>query len=145
METILEHEPAKGERVMLEAVAALLQREFVAVVEHGTGLRAQRSAVLLDGRVIPVGGKTGTGDNRIEHFGPHGSVLESKVRNRTGAFVFTIGDRFFGTVVVYASGPNATSQKFTSSLAVQVFRDLMPGLRPLLSSEFSGRGLHSSP
>ena len=27
METILEHEPAKGERVMPEAIAALLQRE----------------------------------------------------------------------------------------------------------------------
>ena len=137
METVLEHEPAKGERVMPEAVAALLQRELIAVVEHGTGLRAHQSAVLLDGRVIPVGGKTGTGDNRIEHFGPHGSVLESKVRNRTGAFVFTIGDQFFGTVLVYAPGPNATSQKFTSSLAVQVFRDLMPALRPLLSKEFS--------
>lgn len=134
METVLEREPAKGERVMPEAVAAVLQREMVGVVEHGTAQRARRSIVLAGGRVIPVGGKTGTGDNRVEHFGPHGYVLESKVRNRTGAFVFTIGDRFFGTVLAYTEGPEAARQRFTSALAVQVFRDLTPAIRPLLGA-----------
>lgn len=135
MEAILEREPVKGERVMPEAAAALLKRELIGVVERGTAQRARRAVVLPGGAVIPVGGKTGTGDNRIEHFGPHGTVLDSKVRNRTAAFVFTIGDRFFGTLMVYASGSDAAGQKFTSSLAVQVFRDLMPMVRPLLLPE----------
>jgi membrane peptidoglycan carboxypeptidase len=132
METILDREPAKGEQVMPPAVAALLQRELIGVVEHGTAQRAHRSIVLSDGQVIPVGGKTGTGDNRIDRFGPGGTLLESKVRNRTAAFVFTIGDRFFGTVLVYAPGPEAAKERFTSSLAVQVFKGLVPAIRPLL-------------
>jgi cell division protein FtsI/penicillin-binding protein 2 len=141
METILERQPAKGERVMPEAVAAVLQRELIGVVENGTGQRARRSVVLANGRVIPVGGKTGTGDNRIERFGSKGAVLESKVRNRTAAFVFTIGDRFFGMVLAYSAGPDAAAERFTSALAVQVFRDIMPALRPL----FSGESTHDAP
>ncbi|HXI40704.1 MAG TPA: hypothetical protein VNH83_12025 [Bryobacteraceae bacterium] len=136
METVLEYAPANGQRVMSEAVAAVLQRELIGVVDHGTGLRAHGSVVLNGGRIIPVGGKTGTGDNRVEQFGPHGAVFGSKVRNRTAAFVFTIGDRFFGTVLAYADGPDAVTQSFTSSLAVQVFRELIPSLRSLLARGF---------
>jgi membrane peptidoglycan carboxypeptidase len=136
METVLEYAPAKGQRVMSEAVAAVLQRELIGVVDHGTGLRAHGSVVLNGGRIIPVGGKTGTGDNRVEQFGPHGAVFGSKVRNRTAAFVFTIGDRFFGTVLAYAHGPDAVTQSFTSSLAVQVFRELIPSLRSMLARGF---------
>jgi hypothetical protein len=73
---------------------------------------------------------------RPEQFGPHGAVFGSKVRNRTAAFVFTIGDRFFGTVLAYADGPDAVTQSFTSSLAVQVFRELIPSLRSLLARGF---------
>jgi len=136
METILKPESKNGERVMLESIASVLRRELVGVVEHGTAQRALRSVTLADGRVIPVGGKTGTGDNRIEHFDAHGAVLEAKVRNRTGAFVFTIGDRFFGTVLAFSSGRDAAAQSFTSALAVQVFRDIMPALRPLFLRSF---------
>jgi hypothetical protein len=81
---------------------------------------------------------TGTGDNRIEEFGSHGSVLDSKARNRTAAFVFTIGDRFFGTVLAYSAGTDAAAQSFTSALTVQVFRDLIPSLRPLLTKGLNG-------
>ncbi|MEO8051451.1 MAG: transglycosylase domain-containing protein [Acidobacteriota bacterium] len=133
-ETVLEPKPENGERVMSVEVAAILQRELIGVVEHGTGQRARKSVVLEDGQVILVGGKTGTGDNRIEEFGPSGSVVSSKVRNRTAAFVFTIGDRFFGTVLAYSAGTDAAAQSFTSALAVQLFRELIPSLRPLLTT-----------
>jgi len=138
METVLEPKGATAERVMPEEMAKVLRRELIGVVEHGTGQRARRSIVLDDGTVILVGGKTGTGDNRIEEVGPHGIVLGSKVRNRTAAFVFTIGDRFFGTVLAYSAGNDAAAQSFTSSLAVQVFRDLIPSLRPLLTKGLDG-------
>lgn len=138
MEIVLGPKEATPERVMPGEVAKILQRELIGVVEHGTGQRARKSIVLDDGTVILVGGKTGTGDNRIEEFGPGGAVRDSKIRNRTAAFVFTIGDRFFGTVLAYSVGKDAAAQSFTSSLAVQVFRDLIPSLRTLLTSDLNG-------
>jgi hypothetical protein len=54
--------------------------------------------------------------------------------NRTAAFVFFIGDRFFGTVIAYVPGTQAAKYRFTSALPVQVFRHLVPALRPLLES-----------
>jgi hypothetical protein len=81
---------------------------------------------------VPIGGKTGTGDNRVERYASNGSVLESRVRNRTAAFVFMLGDRFFGTLLVYTQEPNAASKQYTSALAVRVFRNLAPAIRPLL-------------
>jgi hypothetical protein len=46
--------------------------------------------------------------------------------------VFMIGDRFYGTVVAFVPGSKAASYKFTSALAVQIFKDLTPQLKPLL-------------
>jgi hypothetical protein len=44
-----------------------------------------------------------------------------------------IGDRFFGTVMVFVPGNGAGTYEFTSSLAVQVFKELQPALRPILN------------
>ena len=49
---------------------------------------------MSDGAVIPLVGKTGTGDNRVKVVGPGGRLVESRVTNRTAAFVFMIDDRF---------------------------------------------------
>jgi hypothetical protein len=43
-----------------------------------------------------------------------------------------IGDRFFGTVMVFVPGEIASKYEFTSSLAVQVFKNLAPILKPLM-------------
>jgi len=131
-ETTFVRDLSPGVRVMPSEVANILHQEMIGVVEHGTAIGALNSIKLSDGRFVAVGGKTGTGDNRIEHYASSGAVIESKVRNRTAAFVFTIGDRFYGTLVVYAEGPSAASKSFTSALAVQVFRNLAPELRPLI-------------
>ena len=85
------------------------------------------------GRTIAVGGKTGTGDNRLESFAANGRVIGDKVVSRTATFVFMIGDRFYGTIVAYVPGPTAASYKFTSALAVQIFKDLEPQLRTLIT------------
>ncbi|MGH2877974.1 MAG: hypothetical protein ACRDLV_17110, partial [Solirubrobacteraceae bacterium] len=52
--------------------------------------------------------------------------------NRTAAFVFFIGDRFFGTVLAFVPGKEAANYHFTSALAVQVLKDLTPSFLPVL-------------
>lgn len=81
---------------------------------------------------MPLGGKTGTGDNRIKTFTSGGRLVGSRVANRTAVFAFVIGDRFFGTVIVFVPGDAARNYEFTSSLPVQIFKDLEPTLRLLL-------------
>jgi len=132
METVLQRQPATGERVLSGEIAALVRQELIRVVENGTARRAHGGLVTSDGTVIPLGGKTGTGDNRVKFVGPGGHLLESRVANRTAAFVFMIGDRFFGTVMVFVPGQVASEYEFTSSLAVQVFKDLQPALKQLM-------------
>ena len=55
------------------------------------------------------------------------------VINRTASFVFFIGDRHFGAVTAYVSGPEAARYRFTSSLPTQLLKDLGPTLLPLFS------------
>ncbi len=118
-------------------IAALVRQQLIGVVENGTGRRAHGGIAMPGGRIIPVGGKTGTGDNRLESFSANGQVIGDKVVSRTATFVFMIGDRFYGTVVAFVPGSKAASYKFTSALAVQIFKDLTPQLKPLLISRRS--------
>jgi membrane peptidoglycan carboxypeptidase len=120
-----------GERVLNPEIASQVRREMVGVVQNGTGRRARGGLRLPDGTVLAVGGKTGTGDNRFE-VASHGSIVASRVVNRTAAFVFFIGDRYFGTVLAFVPGKSAEKYKFTSALAVQVFKDLMPRVVPTI-------------
>ncbi|MCY1535831.1 hypothetical protein D9M68_712540 [compost metagenome] len=46
--------------------------------------------------------------------------------NRSATFVFTLGERFFGTVVVNVREPYAVRYSFTSALAVRVLRAIAP-------------------
>jgi membrane peptidoglycan carboxypeptidase len=131
-ETVMRRKPAQGQRVLSPLLAGRVREELLGVVAKGTARRALGSVVLSDGRTLPVGGKTGTGDNRLHVYGPGGVELASKAVNRTAAFVFTIGDRFYGTVMAFVPGAEAESFEFTSALPVQVFTQLMPAVRPLL-------------
>jgi membrane peptidoglycan carboxypeptidase len=128
-ETHLARRRGDGDRMFSTAVASLLRRELIGVVEHGTGWRVAGGVVLANGRKLEIGGKTGTGDNRFDTTGP-GRI--SRVVNRTAAFTFIIGDRFFGTVIAYVPGRAAAAYGFTSALPVEVFKHLLPTLSPLL-------------
>lgn len=132
-ETVMARETAPGERVIAPEIAALVRQQLVGVVENGTGRRAQGGIAMPGGQVIAVGGKTGTGDNRLESFSANGHVIGDKAVSRTATFVFMIGNRFYGTIVAYVPGSKAASYKFTSALAVQIFKDLEPQLRNLMS------------
>jgi membrane peptidoglycan carboxypeptidase len=128
-ETVLEREPAASERVLHSEVARLVSRELLGVVRGGTAARARKTIELADGRALDVGGKTGTGDNRVKRHGV--AATRAGVMNRTASFVFTVGDRFYGTIVVYVPGEAAADYSFTSSAAVQVWNYLLPSLQPL--------------
>ena len=132
METSFTFQPPAGERVLSATIAHLVHDEMLGVVRNGTGRRALRAFVLPGGRVVPVAGKTGTGDNRFKVFAKGNALIDERPVNRTAAFVFIIGDRLFGTVMAFVPGENASSYKFTSALAVQVLKDLAPKLQPLL-------------
>jgi membrane peptidoglycan carboxypeptidase len=131
-ETIVGRNIAAGQRVIAPEIASLVRQELNGVVDNGTGRRMQGGIKLANGQAIRVGGKTGTGDNRLESFSAHGHLIGSKVMSRTATFVFMVGDRYYGTVLAFVPGSKAGSYSFTSALAVQVLKDLVPELKPLL-------------
>lgn len=132
-ETIVNPRPAAGERVLPSSLVAVVRKELVGVVTEGTAKRISGVMTFPDGTPIEVGGKTGTGDNRSVRVSKSGAIVESRAVNRTGTFVFLIGDRFFGTVTAYVPGSKAAAFGFTSALPVQVLRNLAPSLMPLVT------------
>ena len=135
-ETVLEHRPSNGARTLSHEVVAVLQQELWGVVREGTGRRLAHGLALGDGRMLIVGGKTGTGDNRFESGRP--ARRRPLVLNRTATFVFVLGSRFFGTLTAYVPGQAASNYTFTSTLTVELLRRLGPELRPLLQEEAAG-------
>ena len=131
-ETKLINDPDVGKRVMPSEVATAMREALSQVVDAGTAKRVAGSFKLADGSPLAMGGKTGTGDNRIEAIGSGGRILSSKSINRTATFVFYIGDRHFGTLTAYVPGRSAENFKFTSALPVQVLKGMAPILSPYL-------------
>ncbi|QGA51812.1 transglycosylase domain-containing protein [Pseudomonas brassicacearum] len=131
-ETRLVSDPDNGKRVMPMDVARALRSALSQVVDAGTAKRVAGSFTLADGTPLAMGGKTGTGDNRIEAVGSGGRVISSKSINRTATFVFYIGDSHFGTLTAYVPGASAQNFKFTSALPVQVLKGMAPFLSPYL-------------
>ncbi len=131
-ETILARQLPPGRRLLIPVIAQLVRQEMIGVVQNGTGRRLQGGIKMPNGAVIPVGGKTGTGDNEFRVYGTHGGLVGSRVVNRTAAFTFFIGNRYFGTVLAFVPGKSADDYGFTSALAVQVLKDLTPELLPLV-------------
>jgi len=101
-------------------------------VDAGTAKRVAGSFTLADGTPLAMGGKTGTGDNRIEAMGSGGRILSSKSINRTATFVFYIGEHHFGTLTAFVPGASAQHFTFTSALPVQVLKGMAPILMPYL-------------
>jgi len=140
------------DRVMKREVAAVLKAAVVDVVEAGTARRVKGSFRLGDKTELTVGGKTGTGDNRVEVFGAGGRLIKSRAVSRTATFVFFIGERYFGVITAYVPGETAQNYNFTSALPVQILKNLAPELNPFLdpartrgcSTERSGRVAESS-
>lgn len=131
-ETKLINDPDVDKRVMPSEVAAAMREALSHVVDAGTAKRVSGTFITPDGKPLAMGGKTGTGDNRIEAIGAGGRILSSKSINRTATFVFYIGDSHFGTLTAFVPGSTAEAFKFTSALPVQVLKGMAPILTPYL-------------
>jgi membrane peptidoglycan carboxypeptidase len=129
-ETLVRRAAQQPERVMKPEVAAALKKAVTDVVDAGTARRVKGAFKLSDNTELPVGGKTGTGDNRVEVFGAGGHLIKSKAVSRTATFVFYIGDRWFGVITAYVPGQSAQNYNFTSALPVQILKNLAPELTP---------------
>jgi len=130
--TVMEREKPKAEQIYPAEVARVIRKALVSVVEEGTARRLKGAFALADGGHLTIGGKTGTGDHRYEVYAPNGTVLKSKVMNRTATFAFFMGKDFFGVMTVFVPGEAAGDFKFTSALAVQIVKAMEPALRPLV-------------
>jgi len=131
-ETEMIYRPEASTRVMSVDVATTLRRALVGVVDSGTAVRAHGVFFGSDGRPLRIGGKTGTGDNRFDSFGPGHQLIESRLVDRTATFVFFLGDRLYGTITAFVPGAQAANYHFTSSLAVSLLRALAPDLQALI-------------
>ncbi len=144
-ETTLRRASTSGERVMDADVAEALRGALAGVVAAGTARRMHGAFDLPDGTPVTVGGKTGTGDNRIESYGAKGQLIGSRSLNRTATFVFYIGERHFGTLTAFVTGAEADKFGFTSALPVQILKVLAPQLLPHLDSRRPARCAPAAP
>jgi membrane peptidoglycan carboxypeptidase len=126
--------PSPPERVMAPEAAGTIRQALMGVVKNGTANGLRGAYIDVEGTPMPVGGKTGTGDNRLDTFASGGWVTSSRPVDRTATFVFFLGDHLYGTVTAYVAGAQATRYDFTSELAVQVLKVLQPALMPLIRS-----------
>jgi len=131
-ETALRSAPQGGQRVMASEVAAVLRSALAGVVEAGTARRVHGAFDLPDGTEIEIGGKTGTGDNRIESYGSRGRLIGSRAKSRTATFVFYIGDHHFGVLTAFVAGAGAEHFSFTSALPVQILKSMAPQIASYL-------------
>ncbi len=132
-ETIARYQPSSGVRVLSEELSQEVRAALQSVVESGTAIRLKGVFKNLQGQPLPVGGKTGTGDNRYSIHAPGGRVIESKALSRTATFVFFIGDRFTGSITAYVPTGSAENFDFTSALPVQILKILAPKLQPVIN------------
>lgn len=121
-ETRLQRSPSQGVRVLSPEVARVARAALVDVVESGTARRVRGAITRPDGSVVPVGGKTGTGDNRFNVYSAAGRLVTSRAVSRTSTFVFFFGDRFYGVMTAFVQGEEADRYDFTSALPAQVVR-----------------------
>jgi len=133
-ETHFRAKPSFGTRVLSRPLTAAVRDTIKHVVDSGTAVRVRGAFVDTVGKTIPVGGKTGTGDNRYSVFAPGGRIIESRAVSRTATFVFYIGERFFGTITAYVPDASAAKFSFTSALPVQILKILSSKLSPLINA-----------
>ena len=127
-ETVLEPSQPKGERVLSVEVARTVRRAMATVVEQGTARRLNGVFKLSTGELLTAGGKTGSGDNRLETFNRAGAVISSRATNRTATFVYYVGARYYGVITAYVQGREAGNYHFTSGLPVTILKLLAPAI-----------------
>lgn len=138
-ETVLAPRLTSREQVMEPAVARTLKSTLTEVVEVGTASRLKGAFVSPDGKALQVGGKTGSGDNRYKTFNRYGNETSSRAVNRTAAFVFYIGERYYGVITTFVRGREAAGYHFTSALPVTALKLLAPVINSRFGENFYKR------
>ena len=123
----------QAQRVMPAEVARVLKQLMLEVVEEGTAQAVRGALQARDGVPIPIGGKTGSGDNRHSSFNKRGALVSSRAINRTASFVFFVGESHYGVVTAQVHGESAADHSFTSALALHAFNTLAPSIANLVA------------
>ncbi|HEV2300395.1 MAG TPA: transglycosylase domain-containing protein [Stellaceae bacterium] len=139
----LQAQPGR-QRVLSREVAQTVRKALSTVVSGGTAVAVRGVYHAANGAPLAVGGKTGTGDNRFDTWGPGRRLIAQRIVDRTATFVFYLGDRFFGTITAYVPGAVAGQYHFSSALAVHVMRALEPALAPLIDGPREGAALRTA-
>jgi membrane peptidoglycan carboxypeptidase len=134
-ETHLAYRPQRVERVLDAAVAATVRETLIGVVQEGTGRRLRDAFVRDDGSTVAVGGKTGTGDHRYYTYDKAGAQVTSRVVSRSATLMFLLGERYYGTLMVFVNEPYAADYRFTSALPSQLLKAMAPSLESLLDDK----------
>lgn len=134
-ETHFVHAPAEPKPLLSPEIANVERKLLRDVVLNGTAKRLAGGMVLPDGTVLPVFGKTGTGDQRFNVYAPGARLIESRKVNRSATFIFALGDHFYGALSANVHEPYAARYDFTSAMAVQLLKSMAPDLQPLLSAK----------
>jgi membrane peptidoglycan carboxypeptidase len=133
-ETVVERPTPRKVQVMLPEIAQILKETLGKVVSEGTARRLSHSFQQGDGSPFLIGGKTGTGDNRIISSNSSGQRTSSTALNRTATFVFYLGDNHFGTLTAFVTGRSSNAFSFTSALPLQVMKGMVPLLQPYINT-----------
>ncbi len=134
-ETRLAYRPQPAQRVLDPAVARTVRQTLIGVVQEGTGRRLKGAFAMDDGSPVEVGGKTGTGDHRYYTYDKGGAQVTSRVVSRSATLMFLLGDRYYGTVMVFVNEPYAADYRFTSALPSQLLKAMAPSLVSLLGDD----------
>ena len=101
--------PSRPERVMAPEAAEAIRQALMAVVKSGTANGLLGAYLNAQGTPMPVGGKTGTGDNRLDAFASDGGIsLIPPGGSHSNVRLFSHFDRFYGTMLLHhtsAPGP----------------------------------------
>jgi len=134
-ETRLAYRPQKVEQVLDPEVALTVRQTLIGVVQEGTGRRLKDAFVRDDGSPVAVGGKTGTGDHRYYTYDKGGAQVTSRVVSRSATLMFLLGERYYGTLMVFVNEPYAADYRFTSALPSQLLKAMAPSLGDLLEDQ----------
>ncbi|KKO48038.1 glycosyl transferase family 51 [Arsukibacterium sp. MJ3] len=116
-------------QVLDPEVATAVRNALQHVVTAGTGRRLTSTYHIAE---FIIGGKTGTGDNRLVQLNAKGQQISSKALNRTATFAFYLGQQHFGVLTAYIPDADAGQYRFTSALPLQVMNSMAPILQPYL-------------
>uniref|UniRef100_A0A486XUP2 peptidoglycan glycosyltransferase n=1 Tax=Rheinheimera sp. BAL341 TaxID=1708203 RepID=A0A486XUP2_9GAMM len=121
-----------AQQVLEPEVAAAVRTVLQQVATEGTARRLQPAYASAN---VMIGGKTGTGDNRLVQLNSRGQQISSKALNRTATFAFYLGYQHFGVLTAYVPDAEADNFSFTSALPLQVMNSMAPVLTPYLQSD----------